>query len=85
MDANAEGVTEHVIYWTRVGNRMPANWKQQRLAVAEQNVRGVVPDAILVRVSTVSEDADEAQATLQSFIRALIASVPANRRSVFIA
>jgi EpsI family protein len=85
MDASVEGITEHVIYWTRVGDKMPASWKQQRLAVAEQNVRGVIPDAILVRVSTVREDAEGARAALQSFVRALIASVPASRRSVLVA
>jgi len=85
MDASADGRVEHVIYWTRVGDRMPASWKQQRLAVAEQNIRGIIPDAILVRVSTVSDDANSARVTLQAFVRALIASVPLNRRSVFIA
>ncbi len=85
MDASADGLTEHVIYWTRVGNRMPASWRQQRIAVAEQNLRGIIPDAILVRVSTVSNDAEGARATLQAFVRAMIAAVPASRRPVLIA
>lgn len=84
MDASADGRIEHVIYWTRVGDRMPASWKQQRLAVAEQNIRGIIPDAILVRVSIVNDDANSARATLQAFVRALIGSLPANRRDVFI-
>jgi len=84
MEASVDGVVEHVIYWTRVGNRMPASWKQQRLAVAEQNIRGIIPDAILVRVSTVTDDANSARATLQAFVRALIGSLPANRRDIFI-
>jgi len=84
MDATADGLTEHVLYWTRVGNRMPASWKQQRLAVAEQNLRGIIPDAILVRVSTVRGDADGARAVLDSFVRALIEAIPADRRPVFI-
>jgi EpsI family protein len=84
MDASADGVVEHVIYWTRVGNRMPASWKQQRIAVAEQNIRGIIPDAILVRVSTVTDDATSARATLQAFVRALIGSLPPNSRDVFI-
>jgi EpsI family protein len=84
MDASAEGLTEHVIYWTRVGDQMPASWKQQKLAVAEQNLRGIIPDAILVRISTVNNDTDGALAALNAFTRALLASVPANRRSVFV-
>jgi hypothetical protein len=63
---------------------MPASWKQQRIAVAEQNIRGIIPDAILVRVSTVRDDADGARATLQAFVRSLIESLPPDRRAVFI-
>ena len=85
MDATTDGFTEHVIYWTRIGNRMPASWKQQRIATAEQNLRGILPDAILVRVSTVNDDAAGARATLKAFVQTLIASLPANRQSVFIA
>lgn len=85
MDATAEGTTEHVLYWTRVGDRVPASWREQKIAVAEQNLRGLVPDAILVRISTVTNDPSAASATLDAFARALIGSIPPQRRSVFIA
>jgi EpsI family protein len=84
MAANAGGPTEHVLYWTRVGDRMPMSWKEQKLAVAEQNLEGIIPDAILVRVSTTGEDSAAANATLDNFIRAMLGAVPENRRSVFI-
>lgn len=84
IDASAGGPTEHVIYWTRVGNMLPKSWKQQKLAVAEQNLEGIIPDAILVRVSCVTDDADAARTTMDAFVRALINSIPPNRRSVFI-
>jgi len=84
MDASAGGPTEHVIYWTRVGNEVPASWRQQKLAVAEQNLRGLIPDAILVRVSTVNDDAEAALATIDEFVRAMLQSIPPSRRSVFI-
>jgi len=84
MDAMSGGLTEHVIYWTRVGDRIPPNWRDQKLAVAEQNLEGVIPDAILVRVSTVSNDATEALARIDAFVAAMLRSVPPNRRSVFV-
>jgi EpsI family protein len=84
MDASAGGPTEHVIYWTRVGNRVPTSWRDQKLAVAEQNLEGIVPDAILVRVSCVDEDGDAARAQIDNFVRAMLQSIPANRRDVFI-
>ena len=84
MDASAGGPTEHVVFWTRVGNRIPTSWTQQKLVVAEQNLRGIIPDAILVRLSIVSEDGDAARAAIDSFVRAMLEAIPATRRSVFI-
>jgi EpsI family protein len=84
MDASAGGPTEHVVYWTRVGNQLPASWRQQRLAVAEDNLRGIIPDAILVRVSTVGMDGTSANAAIDEFVRQLLAAVPAAYRRVLI-
>jgi EpsI family protein len=84
MDATAGGPTEHVIYWTRVGTMIPANWRDQKLAVARQNLEGIIPDAILVRISTVDEDTEAALATIDKFIREMLLSIPPTRRSVFI-
>jgi EpsI family protein len=84
MDATAGGPTEHVVYWTRIGNRIPTSWGQQKLVVAEQNLKGIVPDAILIRVSTVNEDATAALATIDQFVRAMLQSIPEAKRSVFL-
>jgi EpsI family protein len=84
IDASAGGTPEHVIYWTRIGNMIPTSWRAQKLAVAEQNLEGIIPDAILVRVSSVSEDRDAARAQIDEFIRAMLQSIPANRHNVFI-
>ena len=85
LSATNEGMTEHIIYWTRVGDRIPTTWKQQKVDVAEANLRGIIPDAVLVRISTVNSDTAAAGATLDAFTRSLIGSVPPARRSVFIA
>lgn len=84
MDASAGGPVEHVVYWTRVGNRIPPNWRDQKLAVFEQNLQGIIPDAILVRISTVGNDAEASLATIDAFATAMLKSIPANRRSVLI-
>lgn len=85
LSATNEGVTEHIIYWTRVGDRIPATWREQKLDTAEENLRGIIPDAVLVRISTVNNDADAARMILDSFTRSLIGSVAPARRSVLIA
>ena len=85
MDATIGGPTEHVMYWTRVGNEMPRTWREQKVSVARQNLRGIIPDAILIRLSIVGEDGDVARAQIDEFVRTMIASVPAAMRPVFIA
>ena len=85
MDASAGGPTEHVIYWTRLGDQMPGSWREQKLAVAEQNLEGIIPDAILVRISVVDNDADAALSMIDDFIRAMLQSVAPSMRNVFIA
>jgi len=84
LDASSGGPTEHVVYWTRIGKKMPTSWKEQKLAVAEQNLEGIVPDAILVRLSCVSDDRDAALASIDKFTRTMLDLIPPNMRSVFI-
>jgi len=86
IDASAGGAPpEHVVYWTRIGKRMPTSWREQKFAVAEQNLQGFIPDAILVRVSAVNADGAAARAMIDAFVRELLAAIPENRRTVFIA
>lgn len=85
MDATVNGATEHVVYWTRVGTLLPASWEEQKRAVAIQNLEGIVPDAILCRVSAVSPDAAATYRALDEFIRAMIAAVPGSMQRVFTA
>jgi dTDP-4-dehydrorhamnose reductase len=72
------------VFWTRIGNRIPTSWTAQKLAVAEQNLRGIIPDAILVRVSMISEDGNAARAAIDTFVRAMLESISEARRSVFV-
>ena len=85
LSATNEESIEQIIYWTRVGDRVPATWKEQKLAVAEDNLRGIIPDAVLVRISTVNNDDVSARATLDAFTKSLIGSVPPARRAVLVA
>lgn len=80
--ATSDDRIEQLLYWTRVGNDMPTTWAQQRWSVARANLRGEIPDAVMVRVSTVSANRDEAFAALDSFVQTLFASVPADVRRI---
>jgi EpsI family protein len=85
LEATQDARTEHIMYWTRIGNLMPRSWREQKLAVAEQNLEGIIPDAILVRVSTVGPDRKAARIQIDGFVQMLLDAVPADRRAVFVA
>lgn len=84
ITASIRGLTEQIVYWTRVGEHLPQSWTQQRLAVAMDNLRGVIPDAVMVRVSTYGNDKAAALAEIDGFIRTLIGSIARPVRRVFI-
>jgi EpsI family protein len=64
---------EYVMYWTRIGDSMPIRWFDQRLMMARANLQGFIPDGLLARVSVISDDRDEATATLTRFVQTLVA------------
>jgi EpsI family protein len=79
--ATRRGRQEQILYWTRVGDAMPTNWAEQRWAAARDNLEGTIPDAVLVRVSTVDPDRRIADARLATFIEAMVGGMsPADRR-----
>lgn len=82
--ATGQARTEQLIYWTRVGTRFPRSWAQQRLAVVKDNLAGLVPDGVLVRISAVSDDANGSRALLERFAAALVAAAPVLGRKLLI-
>lgn len=75
---------EQLIYWTRIGNDFPTRWWAQHWAVAKENLKGRVPDGVLVRISTAAPDDKTAIATLLRFMPPLLAQLsPLARRILF--
>lgn len=75
---------EQVLYWTRIGNEFPTTQLAQRWAVVRHNLRGEMPDGILVRMSTVSEDAASAFPVLRTFIGDLMNASPMAARRLLV-
>lgn len=72
--ANSDTRTEHVLYWTRIGNMLPVSWTSQRLAIMQSNLEGYIPDGLLVRMSVVSQDAAQATEMIDRFARTMLAA-----------
>jgi EpsI family protein len=84
ISASILGKTEQIVYWTRIGEHLPLSWRQQRMAVAMDNLRGIIPDAVMVRVSTYGNDKAAALAEVDDFIRAMMVSIAPQVRRIFI-
>ncbi len=74
---SAEGTSrsEQVLYWTRIGSEMPTHWIDQRAAVMRANLRRIIPDGILVRVSSPMADSEATLPHLEAFIKAMVAGL----------
>lgn len=74
---------EHILYWTRIGEHLPTDNREQRLAKLEDQFSGIVPDGILVRISIVGDDPGKALAINQRFAADLLRAIlPADRASL---
>lgn len=73
--AASDSRVEQVMYWTRVGNVMPTSWAEQRWAVVKANLKGAIPDGILVRMSCIDLNMETSMAVLQSFAQSLAQAV----------
>lgn len=72
---------ERLMYWTRIGNRFPRSTADQYAATLASVLRGVIPEGVLVRVSTIGTDIAASDAGLAGFTAAMAGSLaPAGRR-----
>jgi EpsI family protein len=85
LTATRPGRSEQILYWTRIGDAMPTTWGQQRWTIARDNLRGKIPDAVLVRVSSVDPDAEATFARLGTFIEAMVGALPPGGQRVLVA
>jgi EpsI family protein len=84
LSAARDNGREKLLYWTRIGNHVPLSWAEQKLVFAKDNLRRLIPDAALVRISTPLTDEGASMATLDQFVRAFVAATPPPLRRVFI-
>ncbi|NJC33706.1 EpsI family protein [Sphingomonas jejuensis] len=82
--AEGGGRLEQLIYWTRLGPSFPTTWLQQRIDVIEENLKGLIPDGVLVRISTNALDSASGIAIIERFAADFIGALPAVGRRVMI-
>lgn len=62
---------EPITYWITVGDRVTLSGTEQKFAQLSYSTRGVIPDGMLVRVSSIDTDSVRAYRIQQAFIAAM--------------
>lgn len=71
---------EPITYWIRVGDTLTRGWFEQKMASINYGLTGKVPDGLLFRVSTISNDEQESYRIQQAFLTALLQAVRSEDR-----
>jgi EpsI family protein len=74
--AKQGGRTEPITYWTVIGDKVTITGTEAKLAQLSYGMRGVVPDGLLVRVSTIDTNAESAFLLHQQFIKQMAGAIP---------
>ncbi len=75
--ARSDRRIETITYWTRIGDDLPTNGTEQRVAKLRQQWAGYVADGILVRMSCAVPPEPGVRDQLAAFARELVKAVPA--------
>ena len=68
---------EPITYWVTVGERIALSGTEQKLSQLSYSTRGVVPDGMLVRVSSIEPDAQKAFPMHQAFLAEMARAIAA--------
>jgi EpsI family protein len=82
--AQRDDRVERLLYWTRISNDFPRNTAQEYRAILTSILKGVIPDGILVRLSTLEPDIGRADAALARFADLLVRSVTVPNKGILI-
>ena len=66
---------EPITYWIRVGDSLTRGWLEQKLTAMGYGLTGKVPDGLLFRVSSISNDEQDSYRVQQDFLVALLQAV----------
>ena len=73
--------SEPLTYWSTVGNKVVRGGKEIKLQQLSYGFRGEIPDGLLFRVSSITQDKNEGYAFQQQFVQSLIAEMTSTNRT----
>lgn len=75
MVAKQGARNEPITYWIRMGDTVTRGWFEQKAATLSYALTGKVPDGLLFRVSTISNDEQDSYKIQQTFITSMLQAV----------
>ena len=71
---------EPITYWIRVGDSLTRGWFEQKLTAIGYGLTGKVPDGLLFRVSTISNNEQDSYRIQRAFLAAILKAVRSEDR-----
>lgn len=84
LSATAEGRSESIIYWSRMGEEIPRDGSEQRKARLEIAMQGIIPDGLLCRFSVAGGFPEYDWKAIEGFVSELVVAIQPNMRKVLI-
>lgn len=84
LTAESDSRVEPILYWTRIGDDLPTDGREQRSMKLAQSLRGIIPDGILVRISTVGTPSRAVFDGLGAFAREMLQAMKPGDRPALI-
>ena len=81
METHAGSRFEPLTYWTTVGGVAISSGLQRKLVEIEYGTKGLIPDGLIFRLSTIDRNTEQAFEVQQRFIVDLLASLSAEERN----
>lgn len=78
--ANQGNRNEPITYWIRIGDSLTRGWFEEKWATFTYELTGRVPDGLLFRVSTISNDEQASYQIQQTFLTDLLQSMRSGDR-----
>lgn len=73
--ANLGKRNEPITYWIRMGDTVTRGWFEQKAATLSYELNGKVPDGLLFRVSTISNNEQDSYRVQNAFVTSLLQAV----------
>jgi EpsI family protein len=78
--AQVGGRVEPITYWVTIGTKVATNGTEQKLSQLSYSVAGLIPDGMLVRVSSIDRDRERAYRVHDEFLAAMYKAITGEQK-----